>query len=189
MPELNRNFYWHFSLGVYAREGVAQSCVELQDRIGLDVNVLLLALLAARMHRRPMAADDIAQADHKVLAWRQQVVAPLRKIRRRLKTGPYPAPDSHTDLLRDKLKAAELDAEHAEQRVLAAWLASLVGSDQASDEDACMPTATRVVDFYFGQMAVAENRAELLELAAVVARAARCQELNLDEAGWKSCFC
>ncbi len=32
--------FWNFSLEVYGGEGVARACLELQDRRGVDVNLL-----------------------------------------------------------------------------------------------------------------------------------------------------
>ena len=43
--------FWDFSVGTYRRPGVADACLSLQDRYGLDVNVLLLLLLV-RLHAR-----------------------------------------------------------------------------------------------------------------------------------------
>ena len=35
---------WRFSLAFYARPGVAEALIALQDRAGLDVNLMLFAL-------------------------------------------------------------------------------------------------------------------------------------------------
>jgi uncharacterized protein (TIGR02444 family) len=35
------NAFWDFSLKVYAAAGVADECILLQDRFGIDVNLLL----------------------------------------------------------------------------------------------------------------------------------------------------
>ena len=44
---------WEFSLDFYARPGVSAALIELQDRAGLDVNLILFALwLGARHGRR-----------------------------------------------------------------------------------------------------------------------------------------
>jgi hypothetical protein len=36
------NPFWDFSLALYAKEGVADACLLLQDKLGYDVNLLLL---------------------------------------------------------------------------------------------------------------------------------------------------
>src|SRR3546814_8824998 len=43
--------HWRFSVAVYGRPEVPASCLHLQDTYGVDVNVLLLALFAARRGR------------------------------------------------------------------------------------------------------------------------------------------
>ena len=42
--------FWRFSLRIYP--AVADTCLELQDRFGVDVNVLLFLLFAARNGQR-----------------------------------------------------------------------------------------------------------------------------------------
>lgn len=91
--------------------------MELQDQWQLDIPMLFYcAWMGARGQR--LAADDIAAADHGVALWRSEVIRPLREIRRRMKTGPHPAPNDETEALRAKVKAAELQSEQLELR----WL-------------------------------------------------------------------
>lgn len=114
--------HWQFSLAVYTREGVAGHCLALQNRLGLDVNVLLMMLWAAGQWGDAPTAQQIEAADKMIVAWRQEVVVPLRQLRTRLKSGPAPAPDAATDLLREEVKRLELDAERLQQDVLAQWV-------------------------------------------------------------------
>lgn len=112
MPDL-----WSFSLSVYDAPGVADACLAAQDGHGADVNLLLWAAwLAAQGHL--LTAEELAEAQAATDPWRDEVVRPLRAIRRRLKTGPAPAPDAITDPLRQQIKAAELEAERVQQQVL-----------------------------------------------------------------------
>ena len=39
--------FWKFSLGYYRGAGVSEACLELQDRCGVDVNVVLFLLWMA----------------------------------------------------------------------------------------------------------------------------------------------
>ncbi len=114
--------HWQFALAVYTREGVAGHCLALQHRLGLDVNVLLLMLWAARQWDDAPTPEQIAQADSTIGAWRREIVIPLRQLRTRLKSGPAPAPDAMTDVLREDIKRLELDAERMQQEVLAQWV-------------------------------------------------------------------
>jgi hypothetical protein len=49
-----------------------------------------------------------------VAAWQDEIVRPLRAIRRRLKSGPLPAPSAARDELRTRIQAAELECERIE---------------------------------------------------------------------------
>src|ERR1019366_269571 len=98
--------FWTFSLQTYAKPSVAQTCLDLQDRLGIDVNVLLFMLWCAHYGRR-LSAQNIAN-----------VVYPLRLVRNALK---YPLPNwssQGTESLRERVKAAELEAERLQQEVM-----------------------------------------------------------------------
>ena len=116
---------WDWSLSVYGRPGVAAACLAAQDRYGADVNLLLWAAWAGCVHGHRLTAVEVETARAAVAAWHRDVVLPLRAVRRRLKHGPAPAPNSATDPLRARVKAAELEAERLEQAVLAAHPATL----------------------------------------------------------------
>ncbi|MGH8814343.1 MAG: TIGR02444 family protein [Advenella sp.] len=124
--------HWQFSLAVYTRDGVAEHCLALQHRLGLDVNVLLLMLWAARQWGDAPTAEQIADADSRISAWRHEIVIPLRQLRGRLKSGPAPAPDAMTNMLREDIKRLELDAERMEQEMLAQWVKEQARANAAS---------------------------------------------------------
>jgi uncharacterized protein (TIGR02444 family) len=110
------NPFWDFSLVVYRRPGVAEACLALQDRQGLDVNLLLFCCWAGSKGQR-LDAEDIARLRRSVGEWQQAVVAPLRGVRRRLKD--LPDKDSgQAGALRQAVKDCELDAERIEQAML-----------------------------------------------------------------------
>lgn len=108
---------WSFSLALYGAPGVADACLTAQHGHGADVNLLLWAVwLAVQGH--DLTADEVAEAETATRSWREEVVGPLRAVRRRLKTGPLPAPDAATESLRNQVKAAELAAEKLQQSLL-----------------------------------------------------------------------
>lgn len=139
--------HWDFALRIYASPGVAKLCLDLQEHYGVDVNVLLIALFAWAERQVVVNADDVAAADAAVRAWRDDVVHPLRAIRRRLKSGPPPAPDHTTEDLRTTIKSAELRAEQIEQAVLAGWLDRLTPHG-AGDDASVADIVDTVVRFY-----------------------------------------
>ena len=128
--------HWSFALALYARPGVAEACLKLQDALGVDVNVLLFALYAASERGLAFEQEDLAAIDRAVAPWRDEVVVKLRAIRRGLKSGPPPAPSADTEALRDLLKKAELRAEQIEQAALARWLEENAPRMRADPTDA-----------------------------------------------------
>jgi uncharacterized protein (TIGR02444 family) len=100
---------WRFSLAVYGRPGVDAACIDLQDRLGADVNLLLLALWAGAVCGTRLADAELERLKSEAAAWHHPVVAPLRGVRRHLK-GVEGA-----EAFRQTIKAAELEAERLEQ--------------------------------------------------------------------------
>ena len=106
---------WEFSLGFYARPGVSAALIELQDRAGLDVNLILFALWHGLSGRGRLDDERLAVADQAARAIQTEIVMPLRALRRRFRTDP----DADIQRLREAIKALELDAEKIAQARLA----------------------------------------------------------------------
>ncbi len=113
---------WAFALALYARPGVAEACLTLQNEADVDVMLLLMATFAAVKHRTLLTPDEIGALDDACRPWREQIVRNLRTIRTELKTGPQPAPNSETEQFRSRIKALELEAEKLENKLLTACL-------------------------------------------------------------------
>ena len=122
---------WDFALRLYAEPGVSAACLTLQDGSGVDVPLLLFAAWLAA-NDTPLPGDEIARIDGVVAEWREDVVKPLRSVRRRLKTGPHPSPTEQTELLRDGVKRVELQAEKIELNVLWGEGRALIDSARAA---------------------------------------------------------
>lgn len=122
-PELDSPF-WAFSLGVYAGDGVAEECLGLQERLELDVNLLLFAAYMGAVEGVRLNQQDVAGANAAVAEWHKDIVVPLRTARRALKA---PAADTDDPLqpttaaLRLNVKRDELEAEKIEQAMLWQW--------------------------------------------------------------------
>ena len=106
---------WKFSLDFYARPGVSAALIELQDRAGLDVNLILFALWYGLSGRGRLDDERLAVADQAAHAIQTEIVMPLRALRRRFRTDP----DVDIQRLREAIKALELDAEKIVQAHLA----------------------------------------------------------------------
>jgi uncharacterized protein (TIGR02444 family) len=116
------NELWRFAYSFYSEQGVSPACLILQDKLGVDVDILLFAIFAQVKRGVLLDTNDLQAVDDIVRDWRGEIVQTLRRVRTRLKSGPGPAPSSVTEELRNRLKTAELEAEQIELAVLADWL-------------------------------------------------------------------
>ena len=112
---------WEWVLQAYARPGVPDACLKLQDEYGQNTNLLLWAVWAEV--RDPAL---LARAAEVTRAWETVAVRPLREVRRALKAPMPPVDDAVREGLREDVKAAELRAE----RALLETLADLSGDTQ-----------------------------------------------------------
>src|SRR5712671_2951887 len=108
-PAATGSPFWRFSLGFYRRSGVADACITLQERSGVDVN-LLLYLLWQASQGRAFAAEEVAALEEVIGPWRAATVIPLRMVRRALKEPPGLVARPAAEVFRNKIKAVELEA-------------------------------------------------------------------------------
>jgi uncharacterized protein (TIGR02444 family) len=108
---------WDFSVRFYERDGIAAHCLAWQDQCGVDVTVLLLAAWAAS-RRQELRIGDLSFAGEEIAPWRNEIVEPLRTMRRRLKRDPSPGTPAEIAGVRSLIKAAELEAERVALAVL-----------------------------------------------------------------------
>jgi uncharacterized protein (TIGR02444 family) len=104
---IQQNSLWDFALVFYARPGVSQCLLRLQDEVGMDVCVLLWRLWLNGYGLAPTEKAEKALAE--VVAWQRDYTWPLRDRRRWLK--PAAGDDPALARLRHTLKEAELMAE------------------------------------------------------------------------------
>lgn len=111
-PAWPESALWREALRLYGAPGVAAACLRLQDGRGADVPLLLLACW---LTGRGVALDPEEGGRLAALAarWRP-VIGGLREARRALKplAGGCDAGADRRGDLRERVKAAELDAEH-----------------------------------------------------------------------------
>jgi uncharacterized protein (TIGR02444 family) len=112
--------FWRFSLAFYSRPGIADALVGLQDRAGLDVNLILFAVWRGIVHRHRLDERELTAAEAAVAPLRREVVGPLRELRRRLKGEG----DPDLEALRPRIAALELAGERRAQSRLAATVES-----------------------------------------------------------------
>jgi len=115
LPPLD-NPFWQYSLRLYPQTSVASQCLQLQDRCGGNVNLLLLGGWAATQGWALSEAEwlflqaAIADVEH-------QAIQPLRHLRRWCDQTEELTADWRRDFKR-QLLAIELSVEQLEQAIL-----------------------------------------------------------------------
>lgn len=108
-----KNPFWNYSLALYSKPAVAELCLLAQDRYGVEVNFLLYAAwLSSR--GQSLNAFELKRLLGATEQWRQEVIGPLRSLRRQWRSLPEAAQ------LRTQLQGLELEAERYLQDLL--WL-------------------------------------------------------------------
>jgi uncharacterized protein (TIGR02444 family) len=136
-----REAFWDYSVVLYGQPGVEAACVELQQRHGIDVNLVLLCVWLGE-RGTALDGETLARLCHAAERWQIEVVRPLRALRRRLKArigdrepnsvaGEWPG---LAISLRERAIALELDAEHLEQLQLGRVAAGLPATAAAGPE-------------------------------------------------------
>jgi uncharacterized protein (TIGR02444 family) len=121
--EQDRLRFWTFSLAVYGNAAVQRECLDLQDRCGINVNLLLFCAFVGAVHGAALAQSDVKQAEEIVHQWDGEIVSRLRAVRRALKSFSASGTSAGFNSLYNRVKAQELEAEQLEQRMLECWSA------------------------------------------------------------------
>jgi uncharacterized protein (TIGR02444 family) len=117
IPQPEGSPFWRFSLGFYRQPGVGEACIRLQDEAGVDVNILLYLLWHAALERR-LSGAEVEAIEQRIAPWRDQVVKPLRAIRRAIKIPPSVIESATAEGYRSKIKNVELEAERLQQEAM-----------------------------------------------------------------------
>lgn len=136
--EFDGHPFWDFSLKVYSSEGVGAACIALQERRGIDVNLVLFNAWNGASGRGVLSQRELDAALAAAAAWNRDIVCGLRAVRDRLKGGIAPVPKERGDALRKRILKIEIDCEHAEQLALASAVERPAQAD--------IPTAQRAED-------------------------------------------
>lgn len=111
---------WDWTLEAYARPGVPEACLALQDDHGQNTPFLLWAVWAETADAALLTrAADLARR------WDALAVTPIRAVRRALKPGFDGVGDRDREGLREDVKAVELHAERMLMETLEALTSSL----------------------------------------------------------------
>ncbi len=157
--------FWRFSLAFYARPGVADALIAIQDRTGSEVNLILFGLWLGASHGRVLAAAELAIAEAAIAPITTAAVLPLRQLRRQIKH----ADDPDLQVLRPRIAGLEIAAERRVQYRLAACF---VGQACAEREENRLATAEANLAVTLGDNAGLPEAGALCQaLAALIRRA------------------
>lgn len=131
---------WDWAVAAYTDAETARLCLELQDRHGQQVCLLLWAGWAAG--RGAVDEDAVEAAVDIARAWETATLAPLRAVRRTLKKPVPDMADEPRLAVRERLKGVELTAERALLDALAAEAPPTPGP--ATESVALMVRAARL---------------------------------------------
>jgi uncharacterized protein (TIGR02444 family) len=131
---------WDFSVATYSRPGVQQACLSLQDRMGVDVNILMYCCWHGALTR-----DGLSTLLADLAPWQNNIVSGLRSVRRKLKLmlNDLAEFSENADDLLFRIAALELEAEKLQQAMLERH-----GTDLAAGS-ASPQTAADNLSYYF----------------------------------------
>lgn len=136
---LKQTDFTAYSIALYGREKVEQSCLRLQDEYGLDVNAVLFCYWFGAHHG--VAGEDLwKRIDEISRQWQSGLIRPLREARRWLKDPGF-EPDQERRDLRERIKADEIASELLQQRMMQEACAGFEDSSPAEAAEAARRNA------------------------------------------------
>jgi uncharacterized protein (TIGR02444 family) len=166
---------WHFSLAVYRREGVQDECLDVQERLGVDVNLLMFCAYVGAVESVALSDQEVADAAAAIGTWNADMVHALRQVRRTLKpwgAGGQGEISQVAEALRVKVKGADLEAERIEQAMLWVWLRARAAGWRHAGRQAALDANVRCLLTRCGakgaQAEPARTMPHLIEAALVV---------------------
>jgi uncharacterized protein (TIGR02444 family) len=161
--------FWDFSLSFYRQPGVADACLFVQDRYGLNINIVLFCVWVANSGGGALTTAHIATALRRIADWEGHVIKPLREIRRACRREALGVPEFLLQMFQPQIETVELEAEHVEQLVLAELVLSLEFSAEEGDDPAS--DAVRSLKAYVDELDVVQD-AQLTECLSTILHAA-----------------
>jgi uncharacterized protein (TIGR02444 family) len=146
---------WDFALAFYAQPNMAETCVQLQDSVKVNV-CLLIGLRWMDDCGKYLSDGELAALQAHIQAWTQQVVEPLRSLRRLLKQpiAGYPQDETQAQI-RTAIKQAELLAEKKLLLEIEAWSQPIMPAQGSAIKSN--------LDVYLSALGVSQEVIELLQ--------------------------
>lgn len=179
MSDFPASELWDFTISVYGREGVSGACIALQDRRGLDVDMILMCGWLGASGRGRLTAEELETAWKAISAWQAEIVGTLRAVRRRIKEGYPNAPEAAATAVGKAVLKQEIEAERVAQIMLEATI-DRPGKPGATAAEQAADTAANLA-LYLKSRAVAPDDEDRKNLAIILAGTA--PDLSADEVG------
>tara|TARA_R110000850_G_scaffold125385_3_gene243703 strand:+ start:19783 stop:20307 length:525 start_codon:yes stop_codon:yes gene_type:complete len=126
LSQLADNPFWDYSLVHYGRSEVARACLELQEGVGANVNLVLFCCWLGSFGQ-VLTVQDLDEAEEVIRDWNEQVVEPLRGVRRFVRSEFAGFADQEWP---QEVKQLELRAERVVQNRLCNWWQTKYGSSR-----------------------------------------------------------
>lgn len=110
--------FWTFALALYGQDAAREALLRLQDRDGADVPMMLWCVWRG-VEGFSISGDVMTEAVGFSTAWREGTVAPLRKIRKALKSGISGVEVAMSEAARSRVAETEQAVERMQMDQLA----------------------------------------------------------------------
>lgn len=167
MSDFPASELWDFTISVYGREGVSGACIALQDRRGLDVDMILMCGWLGASGRGHTNAQELETAWKAISAWQAEIVGTLRAVRRRIKEGYPQAPEAAATAVGKAVLKQEIEAERVAQIMLEATI-DRAGRPGAAPAEQAADTAANLALYLKSRGVVADDE-DRKSLATILA--------------------
>ncbi len=124
-----------FSASLYCKPGIADASLFVQERYGLNINLVLFCVWVADTGGGALTTGNIATALRRLADWQKHVIKPLREIRRACRHEALGIPECLLQTFQPQIETVELGAEHIEQLVLGEFARGLASTAGGSSLD------------------------------------------------------
>ena len=145
--------FWDFSNQLYGKDGVAEICLDLQDKLEVDVNLLLFCYWIACFKNTPSEFEWM-QILRFSKSWNMNVIQPLRNARKSItaKLESHPANSAYAEL-REQVKSNELAAEKIQQETIQSLLELTAEETQSFSTEEALEN----LSLYFSELNITQT--------------------------------
>ena len=160
--------FWDFSNQLYGEDGVAEICLDLQDKLEVDVNLLLFCYWIACFKNIPSESEWM-QISQFSKSWNMNVIQPLRNARKSIteKLENHPANSAYAEL-REQVKSNELAAEKIQQETIQSLLELTAEETQSFSTEEALANLSH----YFSELNITQTTGIKKSLLTIAEKAA-----------------